>query len=302
MTNVFRRFGLCGLAAALFVGSAGAGNFDDSLRPEIVVADAASGCPSVEGAFVALLNPGRGMLLLSAAPFPGGRVIGDARGGAIDVTLPGTGTWKLDSAGSSRGQVPLWGAIYPFLAMSGHGCVGFDRRHWSSEGDLVTYLRWLVEGIYLELPAEERLRRPDFRLSDRLVSLRVERSGYGAIRLNGKEGSTLACRHADSGRVYLFMPFILDEPNGRAPRRRGPARSQTQQSQSSSRESAAQTRLIDHTRKFRISNFEFRIYRPSTLRLRFQLRRDKPTGRGENLTGRFVGQASRLPSGGSGAC
>jgi len=215
MTTVIHRFGTCGLAAALFIGSAGAGTFDDSLRPEIVVADSAAGCPSVEGVFVALLHPGRGMLLLSAAPFPGGRVIGDARGGSVDVTLPEAGTWKLDSAGSSHGQVPLWGARYPFQASSGRGCVGFDKQHWSSEGDLVTYLRWLVEEIYLELPAEERLRRPDFRLSDRQVSLRVERSGYGAIRLNGKEGSTLACRYADSGRVYLFMPFVLDEPNGR---------------------------------------------------------------------------------------
>ena len=215
MTTVVHRFGICGLAAALFIGSVGAGNLDDSLRPEIVVADAASGCPSVEGAFVALLDPGRGMLLLSGAPFPGGRVIGDAHGGAIDVALPGTGTWKLDSAGSSRGQVSLWGARYPFLAASGRGCVAFDKQHWSSEGDLVTYLRWLVEEIYLDVPAEERLRRPDFRLSDRHVSLRIERSGYGAIRLNGKEGSTLACRYADSGRVYLFMPFVLDEPNGR---------------------------------------------------------------------------------------
>jgi len=215
MTTSFHRFGLCGLATVLFVGSAGAGSFDDSPRPEIVVADGASGCPSVEGVFVALLHPGRGMLLLSGAPFPGGRVIGDVRGGAIDVTLPGTGNWKLDSAGSSHGQVSLWGANYPFLATSGRGCVGFDKQHWSSEGDLVTYLRWLVEEIYLELPPEERLRRPDFRLSDRQVSLRVERSGYGAIRLSGKEGSTLACRYADSGRVYLFMPFVLDEPNER---------------------------------------------------------------------------------------
>jgi hypothetical protein len=215
MTTVFHLIGVCGLSAAILIGSADAASFDDSLRPEIVVTDSAAGCPSVEGAFVALLNPERGLLLLSAAPFPGGRVIGDARGGEIDVTLPGTGTWKLDRAGSSRGQVPLWGAIYPFLATSGRGCVGFDKQHWSSEGDLVTYVRWLVEEIYLELPAEERLRRPDFRLSDRQVSLRVERSGYGAIRLNGKEGSTLACRYADSGRVYLFMPFVLDEPNGR---------------------------------------------------------------------------------------
>ncbi len=215
MTVVFRRFGLCGLAAALLIGTTDAGGIEDPLRPEIVVADSASGCPSVAGAFVALLDPRRGMLLLSAAPFPGGRVIGDARGGAIDVALPGTGTWKLDRAGSRRGQVPLWGARYPFLAASGRGCVAFDKQHWSSEGDLVTYLRWLVEEIYLELPAEERLRRPDFRLSDRQVSLRVERSGYAAFRLSGNEGSTLACRYADSGRVYLFMPFVLDEPNGR---------------------------------------------------------------------------------------
>lgn len=215
MTTVPRRLGFCGLAAALSVGSAGAGHFDDTLRPEIVVSDFASGCPSVEGAFVALLDPGRGMLLLSAAPFPGGRVIGDARGSAIDVALPGTAIWKLERAGSNQGQVPLWGARYPFLAAGDRGCVAFDKQHWSSEGDLVTYLRWLVEEVYLKLPPEERLRRPDFRLSDRQVSLRVERSGYGAIRLSGKEGSTLACRYADSGRVYLFMPFVLDEANVR---------------------------------------------------------------------------------------
>ena len=204
-----------GLAAAMLTGTTDVGAFDNSLRPEIVVSDAASACPSVEGAFVALLDPGRGILLLSAAPFPGGRVIGDARGDTINVALPGTGTWKLDRAGSSSGQVPLWGARYPFLAASGRGCVAFDKQHWSSEGDLVTYLRWLVEEIYLGLPTEERLRRPDLKLSNRQVSLRVERSGYGAIRLSGKEGSTLACRYADSGRVYLFMPFVLDEPNGR---------------------------------------------------------------------------------------
>jgi len=215
MTNFFRYVLFCGVVATIVIGIPNADAFDDSLRPEIVVSDAASGCPSVEGAFVALLDPVRGILLLSAAPFPGGRVIGDARGGSIDVALPGIGTWKLDRAGSSSGQVPLWGARYPFLAASGSGCVGFDKQHWSSEGDLVTYMRWLVEEIYLELPPEERLRRPDLRLSDRQVSLRVERSGYGAVRLSGKEGSTLACRYADSGRVYLFMPFVLDESDVR---------------------------------------------------------------------------------------
>jgi len=215
MTNIFRHAVLCVLAAVMLTGTTDASGFDDSLRPEIVVSDSTSGCPSVEGVFVALLDPARGMLLLSAAPFPGGRVIGEARGGAINVALPGIGTWKLDRAGSSNSKVSLWAARYPFLSASGHGCVAFDKQHWSSEGDLVTYLRWLVEEVYLELPAEERLRRPDFRMSHRQVMLRIERSGYGAIRLNGKEGATLACRYADSGRVYLFMPFVLDEPNGR---------------------------------------------------------------------------------------
>lgn len=185
-----------------------------ALRPRIVVADSASGCPSVEGAFVTLLDPSRGMLLLSAAPFPGGHVAGDARGSAMTVSVPGT-KWPLEGIGSSQGQVPLWAARYPFLAASGRGCVGFDKQFWSSEGDLVTYARWLVEEVYLELPAEERQRRPDFHLGDRQVSIRVDRPGYGPFRLTGKEGATLACRYQDGARIYLLMPFVLDEASGR---------------------------------------------------------------------------------------
>jgi hypothetical protein len=185
-----------------------------ALRPQIVVGDAASGCPSVAGAFVTLLDPERGMLLLSAAPFPGGHVAGDARGSAMTISIPGA-TWPLDRIGSGLGQVPVWAARYPFLAASGRGCVGFDKQFWSSEGDLVTYARWLVEEIYLELPIEERQRRPDFRIADRQVSLRVERPGYGPFRLTGKEGATLACRYQDGARIYLLMPFVLDETTGR---------------------------------------------------------------------------------------
>jgi hypothetical protein len=188
--------------------------FGESLRPEIVVTDAASGCPSVAGAFVTLLDPARGMLLLSAAPFPGGHVAGDGRGSAMTISVPGA-EWPLDRIGSTQGQVPLWAARYPFLAASGRGCVGFDKQFWSSEGDLVTYARWLVEEVYLKLPPEERQRRPDFRLADRRVSLRIERAGYGPFRLAGKEGSTLACRYQDGARIYLFMPFVLDEATGR---------------------------------------------------------------------------------------
>jgi hypothetical protein len=202
------------LAAVVLPDNGACQAFDDNLRPEIVVADADSGCPSVAGAFVTLLDPARGMLLISAAPFPGGHVAGDGRGSAMTISVPGA-EWPLDRIGSSRGQVPLWAARYPFLAASGRGCVGFDKQFWSSEGDLVTYARWLVEEVYLELPADERQRRPDFRLADRRVDLRVDREGYGPFRLSGKEGSTLACRYQDGARIYLLMPFVLDETTGR---------------------------------------------------------------------------------------
>ncbi len=208
------------LAGALCIASIAAFSVrpvsaQDTFRPEIVVADAAAHCPSVAGTFVVLLDPSRGMLLLSGAPFPGGHVIGDARGGELMVNLPGGTSWKLDRAGSNAGQTPLWGARYPFLAASGFGCVAFDRDNWSSEGDLVTYARWVVEEIYLQLPAEERQRRPDFRISNRDVAFRVERDGYRPLEMSGREGSTQAGRYQDSQRTYLFMPFVLDETEGR---------------------------------------------------------------------------------------
>jgi hypothetical protein len=214
--NDLRAFVACTITAiAMGVPTIGFGQaFDENLRPEIVVADTDSGCPSAAGAFVTLLDPSRGMLLLSAAPFPGGHVAGDGRGSAMTISVPGA-EWSLDRIGSSQGQVPLWAARYPFLAASGRGCVGFDRQFWSSEGDLVTYMRWLVEEVYLELPPAERQRRPDFRLADRRVDLRVDRPGYGPFRLSGKEGSTLAFRYQDGARIYLLMPFILDEATGR---------------------------------------------------------------------------------------
>jgi hypothetical protein len=211
---IARTFVLLFVMSAAVSGIAESGT-DGELRPQIVVADTGSGCPSVAGAFVALLDPARGMLLLSAAPFPGGHFVGDARSAAMTVSIPGAATWTLDRVGSGRGQAPLWGARYSFLAASGRGCVGFDKQRWSSEGDLVTYLRWLVEEIYFQIPTEERQRRADFRLSERQVSIVVERPGYGPFHLTGKEGATLACRYSDAARIYLFMPFILDEATGR---------------------------------------------------------------------------------------
>ena len=203
------------LISSIFLATPRAGGSQDlPLRPQIVVTDAASGCPSVKGSFVALLNSTKGILLLSAAPFPGGQFAGDARGSEMTVSVPGT-EWPLDRISSRQGQTPIWAARYPSLAAGGRGCVSFDKQFWSSEGDLVTYMRWLVEEVYLELPPEERQRQPDLHIADREVSLRVERPGYGPFHLTGKEGATLACRYQDGDRVYLLIPFVLHEATGR---------------------------------------------------------------------------------------
>jgi hypothetical protein len=167
----------------------------------------------VAGTFVALFEPERGMLLLSGAPFPGGRDVGDASGGAF--TVPGGRPWALDQAGSGAGGVRLWAARYTTRFGSERGCVGFDKQRFSAEGDLFSYARWLIEKVYLELPADERSRWPGFRLSDRQIELRIEREGFGSVRLRGKEGATLACRFPDSDRIFLFIPFVLDQATAR---------------------------------------------------------------------------------------
>lgn len=182
-------------------------------RPEIGVADLACSCPSVTGTFVALFEPERGVLLLSGAPFPGGHAVGEASGNAF--TVPGARPWVVDHAGSGAGGARLWAARYTTRFGSARGCVGFDKQQFSSEGDLFSYARWLIEKVYLELPADERSRWPGFRLSDRQIELRIEREGFGPVRLRGKEGATLACRFPDSDRIMLFIPFVLDQATER---------------------------------------------------------------------------------------
>ena len=70
-----RYLAVCAICAATTQAVAG-----NTTRPPLVVVDSTSGCPSTEGSFVALLDPDRGMLLLSAAEFPGGHVAGQANG------------------------------------------------------------------------------------------------------------------------------------------------------------------------------------------------------------------------------
>jgi hypothetical protein len=187
----------------------------DDARPDLEVASAEAGCPSVTGRFVALLRADRGMLLLSAAPFTGGVRIGEARGGAARVVPRDSAPWSLDHVASSAGFGPLFGAVYPFRGAATSGCVGVENGRFSSEGDLVTFFEFLVDDVYLELPASERQRFPSFHLGEREVRLEVARAGFAPIDLADREGSTLAFRFPDAPRTYLLRPYVIDAASGR---------------------------------------------------------------------------------------
>jgi len=180
-------------------------------RPTLEVAAANYGCPIVAGSFVALLDPDRGMFLLSAAPYPGGQPVDLAIDDGVTLTPPGGESWPVGRIGAGEEPPPLWGAVYPFRNGGGAGCVAFDKQRFSAEGDLVTYLRWLVDEVYLQLPGDARGQWPALLLSDRQVKLWVVKPGYKPLALSGKEGATLAFRSHDSERIILMMPFVLDE-------------------------------------------------------------------------------------------
>jgi hypothetical protein len=184
-------------------------------RPNLSVSAPASGCPAIDGAFVVLLDPQRGMMLLSGAEFLGGRKVGQASGGAFRVALPPSGAWELSRAGSPAGAVEMWGAAYPARTDGVGGCVAFDRDQFSSEGDLVTYAQWLVNEVYLKLPAAERESFPALRLANRTVRLRLQPAGYQPVVLHDTEGATMALRVPGGPQTLLLRPFVLDEATGR---------------------------------------------------------------------------------------
>ena len=186
---------------------------DPGARPVLRVADASQGCPSVSGTFVALLDPDRGMLLLSGAGFPGAKRVGQIDGRVLRAEL-GARPWSVAAVGSDGGAAPVWGEIFPFRNNRVRGCVAFDKERFSSKGDLASYLGWLVEEIYAGFPDEERERFPAFRLSNRRIRLEISLDGYGPMPLEGDEGATLAFKVPETERIFLLMPFVLadDEP------------------------------------------------------------------------------------------
>ena len=98
----------CVVLVAL-AGSSPSGADERGSRTPLEVRDGASGCPGVSGAFVALLDPSRGMLLLSGSAFPGGEEVPAPVGGPLRV-----GTWSVEEVASPSGSGSLWWAQYPF--------------------------------------------------------------------------------------------------------------------------------------------------------------------------------------------
>jgi len=184
-------------------------------RPNLVVSVLAFGCPAIEGAFVVLLDPNRGMLLLSGAEFLGGHRVGQASGGALRVALPRSGAWELSRAGSPTGPVEMWGAAYRARTDGVGGCVAFDREQFSSEGDVVSYAQWLVNEVYLRLPKAERESFPALRLANRVVRLSLQPAGYQPVVLQVTEGATMVLRVPGSPQTLLLRPFVLDETTER---------------------------------------------------------------------------------------
>jgi|WetSurMetagenome_2_1015567.scaffolds.fasta_scaffold37847_3 hypothetical protein len=202
-------------AAALALCLAGAAPAQTAARPRLEIADPARACPAIAGSFVAVLDADRGMLLLSGGDFLGGRPLGRAAGENVRLAVPGGAPWTLARAVSAAGRVEIWGAVYPFTDQHTTGCVAFDRDRFSSEGDLVTYLRWVVDGVYLAIPADERRLHPALRVSNREVRLRVEGLGFQPLPLAGKESATMTFRLPGVDRTYLVTPFVLDEETAR---------------------------------------------------------------------------------------
>ena len=187
---------------------------DDGARPKLTIADPSHGCPPIAGAFVALLDPSRGMLLLSGAPFPGGRQVGAADGRPLRAAVGG-GSWTIAAVGVDGGSGGVWGDVLPFRGRRVPGCVAFNRDRFSSEGDLASYVMWLVDHVYAELPEEVRVRYPAFRLADREVRIEVRPDGHLPLQLAGREGSSLAFRIPGDSRTYVLLPFIVGDAASR---------------------------------------------------------------------------------------
>ena len=147
--------------------------------------------------------------------------------GSVPRRSPEGGAWELARAGSAVGPVAMWGAGYRVSTGGVGGCVAFDHEQFSSEGDLVTYVQWLVNDVYLKLPNAERERFPALRPSNRTVRLRLQLAGYEPAVVEETEGAAIAFRVPGTPGGPAAAPLRArrgDRASRHRPDDRGPAR------------------------------------------------------------------------------
>jgi hypothetical protein len=197
----FRRVAVVAALASLAPMPAPA---QDADRPALDLRAEYLGCPGVRGRYVALVEPGRGALVLSGHEFPGAAEAGSATGGRFQTTVAGYGA--VDVALAPEGLI--WALHDRALGADFAGCLAFDKDRFTWESDLLTYVRYLAEELLLPAnrwdPAISSLA-----VGTRTVRLEVSRPGRDMAVLEGVEGGMLGYGSVSDPVRYFVLPTIL---------------------------------------------------------------------------------------------
>ena len=173
-------------------------------------------CRLAEGAYLGLLAPEKGLLLLATRPFPGGEPVGSIEGDRLRFELAGIETSELALSTRHGEPSPVWGMVDRSLDVGRHtGCVSFDQRDFSSEDDLKTYLHWILRDIFFRLGSGVDTEPLALQIGNRTVTVEVTPSGHRSVLVRAREGGLTGLRLDDTEGVYYFQPLILDPDTGK---------------------------------------------------------------------------------------
>jgi hypothetical protein len=170
----------------------------------------AFGCAEISGEFVLLLDSS-GATLISAADFPGGRLVGRIDAGRLKLNRQVAHQTSLQTDGDLPAGTEVFGWRVPGVETQGHGgCIGFDHASFTWPGDLASYARWLVRDLYVPLAERGWLAGKRLHIGDRSVHLEVEPAGHRAVMLTSVEAGITGLDLPD-GRRYFFRPVLLGD-------------------------------------------------------------------------------------------
>lgn len=205
------------LASALIVSAAGAPAAQaTSMALDNVQAADGIECRQAEGAYVGLLAPGKGLVLLATQPFPGGSQVGTIDGDRLRFELEGIDTGELALSSGHSGSAAVWGMVDRSLEIGPHtGCISFGRREFTTVDDLKTYLHWMLRDVFFRLGSGTEREPLALQIGDRTVTLEVTPSGHRPVEVRAREGGVTGLQPTGSASVYYFQPLILDADTGR---------------------------------------------------------------------------------------